>query len=121
LVAIVPLRSQAKTVLLQDYLDVRSAGGGVVLGVGGILGSKVLARLPAGGTQYLLAKGAGVAGPVVVVWVCLDELPPEYLSVSGGNKGFCVENGPFRRCEAHLESEVGLSHQHEDTKSSKPR
>lgn len=54
----------------------------MVGGVGGILGSEVLAWRPAGGSQDLLAECVGVACPVVVVGVCLYQLPPVMKLVS---------------------------------------
>lgn len=109
LVAIVPLRSQPETVLLQNDLDVRRAGGRVVLGVGGILRSEVLAWRPAGGAQDLLAEGVGVAGPVVVVGVCLYKLPPVLLSAIGYTRLWGKQTDLFGAARPILNSAVWLS------------
>ncbi len=112
LIAIVSFRSQSETVLFQHNLDVRRAGCGVVGGVCGILSSEVLARCPAGGSQDLLAECVGVARPIVVVGVCLYQLPPVLKSVLGSRLSRPAKETDLLGAESPILNSKSGSHRH---------
>lgn len=74
LVAIVALGSEAEGVVLQHHPNVRRVRFGVPLGVGGVLRTEIVARLPSLGPEHPLAKRVGFARPSGVVRV-VAELP----------------------------------------------
>jgi hypothetical protein len=73
-VAIIPLGSEAESVVFEGDPDVCRVGFGVPFRVGSILRTKVLAWLPPLGPKDLLAKRVGITRPFGVVRV-VAELP----------------------------------------------